>query len=450
MTSRRVERNSSRSNAERSRGPLWLWPTVAGLVAAVVAAVLGSIRPTGGWLAGLWPGDTSSAGTLLQLVATAAVTVTTLAFTLTVVALQLASQQFSPRLLRAFTQDPVIKGVLVVLTATFTYALVGLRAVHQDRPVPSLLLVGAVLLGLASFAAILAFTSHMTRSLRVDTMMLRVHDETGRAIRTFYPPYGKAGIRSPDEIHLDVSAGRLVTAVDSGYVRRVDVRTAVAQARSQDLVIRVETRPGDHVVHGAPIATAWTRDGRAAGAEADALVRRVVEVGYERTLEQDAAFGLRQLEDIAVKAMSPGINDPVTAAAAAGHMADLLVRLTGCRLGPTLHEDDDGVGRVVVPDRDMRYYLDLTCGQLRRFGTAEPTVLVALLRMLRDVARACRDDEQRAEVARAADLVAGERDPRLGDVDAGSVEDLHRRVGLALDGRVHEAYADRSGDTRSI
>jgi uncharacterized membrane protein len=179
-------------------------------------------------------------------------------------------------------------------------------------------------------------------------------------------------------------------------------------------------------------------------------VRAALVLGYERTLEQDAAFGLRLLEDIAVKAVSPAVNDPVTAATAVGHMADLLVRIAGRRLGPTLHEDGTGVGRVVVPDRDLRYYLDLCCGQLRRFGAAEPTVLMAVLRMLRDVAVACRDVEQRHEVARAAQLTAEELSDGVAAVDAEAVRTMHRRVEQALAGDVAAAYADRAGETRSI
>ena len=438
-------------SAERSSGPLWLWPCVGGAVAAVLASLLSVVRPEDGLLARLWPADASAAGTLLQLVATAAVTATTLIFSITVVALQLASQQFSPRLLRSFVRDPVTKVVLLVLTSAFSYSLAGLRAVHQDRPVPTLMVLVAALLGLATLAAVLAFTTHMVRTLRVDTMMLRVHDETSTAMEQFYPPYGDPSVRSPSELDLDAARGCRVAADGSGYVRVVETAEGVAAARDRGLVLRLEVRPGDHVVRGAPIATAWDdRGGPAEPETAAEVVGRIVQLDYERTLDQDAAFGLRQLEDIAVKAMSPGINDPVTATAAVGHMTDLLVRLPGFRLGATLHVDEDGVGRLVVPDRDLRYYLTLACGQLRRFGAGEPTVLGALLRMLREVGRACRDDDQRAEVAYAADLVVEGMSSDLIDADAAAVLDMRRRVTLALEGRIEEAYADRAGETRSV
>ncbi|MDP9427639.1 MAG: DUF2254 domain-containing protein [Actinomycetota bacterium] len=436
-------------SAERSRGPLWVWPVVSGLVAAVAGLLLGQVEPRGGFLAALWPSDTSAAGSLLQTVATGAVTIATLTMSLTVVALQLASQQFSPRLLRDFARDRVAKQVLSIFTAAFAFSVAGLRGVNSTQPVPTLVCLGAALLAFAAVAALLAFITHITTLLRVDTMMKRLHDDADRAIDDFYVAYDEP-LRTPDELHLDTSRGTVVPATASGFVRVLNTPSAIRAAGEHDAVVRIEVRPGDHVTRGAPLAMVWTRSGGSVAEDLRDRVREAVVLSYERTIDQDAAFGLRQLEDIAVKAMSPAINDPTTADAAVGHMADLLVRLTGRHLGATLHGDEDGVGRVVVPDRDLPYYLDLACGQLRRFGAAEPTVLISLLRMLRDVAVACRDDRQRAAVARAADLVCAQLSPQANAVDAQAVKDLRDRVAAALEGRTEDAFADRAGETRSM
>ncbi|WP_431521226.1 DUF2254 family protein [Blastococcus capsensis] len=264
----------------------------------------------------------------------------------------------------------------------------------------------------------------------------------------FYPGYDDQRPRSPDEIDLDTAGARPVAASCSGFVEVVDVGSLVDAAQEHDATVRVEVRPGDQVTVGTPVATVWGSAGHAG--RLDDVLRSAVVLNNERTIDQDAAFGFRQLEDIAVRAMSPAINDPVTASTAVGHMADLLVRLTDRRLGRTLHEDEDGIGRVIVPDRDLRYYLDLACAQLTRFGGQEPTVVVALLRMLRDMAVACRNDQQRAEIVRAADLVAGELSPEWSPTDTAGVQDHRRRVHAALAGRTVEAFADRAGETRSM
>ena len=440
----------SQRSAERSRGPLWLWPTLCGVVAAGAAAVLTGIRPTGGWLTRLWPGDQDAATTVFQVVATATVTVATLTFSLTVVALQLASQQFSPRLLREVSHDRVTKAVLSTLTAAFVFNIVAIRQLDAASPVPVVSALVALLLGIAAFAAGLTFISHMTRVLRVDTLMQMVHAETATAIAVFYPDHDEP-IDDPAELELDPADGHLVPTARSGYVRSVDLQALLRATQEHDAVVRIETRPGDHVVRNTPMATVWMRTGAATPPQAllDA-VGAAVDVGYERTLDQDAGFGFRQLADIAVKAVSPAVNDPVTAATALGHMGDLLSRVVGARLGPTLHRDGAGVGRAVVPDRDLRYYLELCCGQLRRFGGGEPTVLAAILQMLRDVAVSCRDDRQRVEVARAADATAAQLPGQASPADAETVHDMRRRVDLALAGDLVAAYADRAGETRSI
>lgn len=217
------------------------------------------------------------------------------------------------------------------------------------------------------------------------------------------------------------------------------------------VVVRLDVRPGDHVTAGAPLGIAW---GDGASPEAVALLARrtgeVIDIGVERTSEQDVAFGLRQLTDIAVKAISPGINDPVTAATALGHAADLLVRLQGRRLGTQAHTDERGVVRALTPDRDHRYYLDLVCAPVRRFGRHEPVVLSAVLRLLRDCAFAVRDEAQRHEIARQRDLVLAEIADDVHEDDRRSVVELGDRVQLALDGAVEHAYRDRAGETRSF
>ncbi|MEV4477676.1 DUF2254 family protein [Nonomuraea sp. NPDC049504] len=178
-------------------------------------------------------------------------------------------------------------------------------------------------------------------------------------------------------------------------------------------------------------------------------VHEALNFAYERTIDQDAAFGFRQLEDIAVKALSPGVNDPVTATHAIGHMSDLLVTLCGRRLGPTLHTDAAGKGRLIIPDRDLRYYLDLACGQVRRYGAGEPTVLTALLTMLRDVAAAVRDDEQREEVECQVGHIVAEIPSSTPDHDVEPIHDMAERVQLVLAGRIRRGFTDRSGETRS-
>ena len=421
-------------------------------MAFVVALLVNRIRPEPGSPASwLWFGDVDAARGLLQTVSTAVMTATTLSFSLTVLALQLASQQFSPRLLHEFARDPVAKRVITVLTVTFVFSTTSLYGMRGDLPVPALSTAVSLVLGVVSLGAIVAFISHMAKILRVSTMMAIVHDDTTRAIEQFYPERrDRAGTQWDVP---DADKALVVHAARSGFVQRVDVDLLVREAEQCDVVVHVVVRAGDQIVRGTPVALAWRAGGERVddgGERVRDFVSDALILGFERTLDQDVAFGFRQLEDIAVKAMSPAINDPVTAANGVGHMGDLLVNLTGCRLGPTMHDDASGVPRALVPDRDFAYYLDLCCGQLRRFGSHEPTILMALLEMLRDVAVSCADDHQRAEVRRSAGEVADSLSDDVLEADAAGVHDLLRRVHQVLDGEVIAGFVDRAGETRSM
>ncbi|MFH0244571.1 DUF2254 domain-containing protein [Streptomyces sp. HK10] len=455
-----------KARAAPSRSPLWVWPTVGGTGALAAAVLLDQIRPRRGTgPANLWPGGRDAASSMLQVVATSSVTVATLSLSVTVVTLQLASQQFSPRLLRRYAHDPVLKAVLTVLIATVVFALATLAFMRSGPSLPVVALFLASVLGVVSLASVLGFLNHIIRRLRVDSMMLDTHRETSDAIRRRHPARDDPSAHVPDAPDPEPARGAVVRARRSGFLRLTDARALVACARGGDTFVRIDVRPGDLIVAGNPVAVVWARDpaGGTPDPGADGTAEEIeaaLGTGFERTPDQDVAFGFRQLEDIAVKAMSPGINDPVTACTAVGHMADLLVRLASRRLGDIPHEDDEGIVRVVVPDRDLRYYLDLACGQLRRYSSGEPTVLAALLRMLRDLAAAVREEGggdgwedgggDAAEVRRAAELVMDTMDSSVGPADAAQVHDLHGRVLAALEGRLLDAYTDRGGETRSV
>ena len=439
---------------EDVRASLWFTPSVAAVVSLAAALALAEIAPKNGPLADLpWPGDANAASTVLQVIATTIIPVTSLTFSLVVVALQLASQQFSPRLLREFARDWVIQAVLAVLVSAFVFALTVLLGLNSDEPVPKLAVNIAFVLSLASIGALLAFLGHIVRALRIDTMMVAVHGETVATLQQVYPPLDEPAPNRPDDVPGPDGAA-VVPSRRSGFVKVIDPAALVRVAEAEDLLLWMTLRPGDHVTLGTPLGTACRQDGSAVP---DELARRIagdvldaVELGYERTSEQDTAFGLRQLADIAVKALSPGINDPVTAAHAVGYMADLLVRLHGRWLGPQVYAGRDGTPRVVVPDRDHLYYLELACGQVRRYGRREPTVLIALLRMLRDVGLSVQDERQAQQVRDQTRLVVAEMADDLLPQDAEQVRGMAARVEQVLRGDVADAYADRAGETRSV
>jgi uncharacterized membrane protein len=433
------------------RTSLWFWPAAASVISFLIAIAVVNLSDDVDERLALWswPGDHEAARAFLQVVAGSVITVTSLTFTLVVVALQLASQQFSPRLLREFARDRVTQWVLGILVGTFVLALTTLRQIDDDAEPPRLALALTFVMSLVSIAALLGFLGHIARILRIDTLMTAVHGEAAEVIERHYQPRDEGPADAePHRRGRFADANTVITSDSSGFVQRVHVDKLVKEARSMDAVIVVWIRSGDHVSAGSPIASVALKSGHID--EMTKVVRQSVNLGFERTLEQDPSLGLRQLVDIAVKALSPSVNDPTTAAHAVGHLGDLLTRLQNRHLGPAVHADEDGTARVVALDRDIRYYLEVAVAQIRRYAAKEPAVLISLLRMLRDLATVAHDDEQRREVERQIGLILDTVADDTLVQDRGDIEDAAGRVHMALSGDIRGAYWDRAGETRSV
>src|SRR6478609_8133727 len=350
---------------------------------------------------------------------------------LTVVALQLASTQFSPRLLRNFLRDRTNQVVLSVFVATFTYSTAGLFTVgvsagQRVDDYPRLAVSFALALLFISLLMLVFFVHHLAHSIQIDEVMRRVERSTLRVIDHDLPSEGVSAEAAPSPPAWAV----VVPAYQSGWVQTVHPGVLLALVKDHELVVVVSTMVGEFVVDGAPLLWVWAPsaddpppDPAAFGQALPVAVR----LGYERTAEQDVAFGVRQLADIAVKALSPAINDPYTSIQALEHLGVLLAHLVRRPLGSQRIRDDTGTIRVVVPGRDLSYYLDLATGQIRRYGCAEPRVDRALLRVLATTGTFCHDPADRRLIAGHVRLV---------------VEDAERTVAQPADLEPVRAHAD--------
>lgn len=386
-----------------------LWPVpVLGILAAVTLGVL-LPRVDRAWQSSaggdgaalhLFGGGADAARAVLSTIAGSLVTATSLIFSLTVVTLQLASSQYSPRLLRTFTRDGVVQVTLGLFLATFTYALAVLRVVRSRDTdsvvdevfIPRLSVTVAVGLTLASVVTLALFLAHLAREIRVETVLARVHEESLGVIRRVYPlPASQDRQEGP----APTSPGRPVLASRTGFltaVAQTDLRSA---AREQRGLVVLGTPVGAFVVAGAPVGRAY------ADADEEALATsaaRALTVEDERTAVQDPAFGLRQVVDVAVRALSPGVNDPTTAVHALGWAGALLVDLAGRECGPLVIHDDDGAVRAVVARPSFVELMTLGFEQPLRYGSTDPQVLAALATGLEGVARASTTPPQRISV----------------------------------------------------
>ncbi len=379
------------------RTQLWPLPSL-GVVLSVVAGVLlprldfDWDRRVPSWLSDvLFGGDAEAARTLLDAISSSLITVTSLTFSLTVVTLQLASSQFSPRLLRTFTSDTFVQATLAVFLSTFTFALTVLRAVRSGGDsgavfVPRISVTVAFVLSIASVLGLVLFLAHLAREIRVETMLRNVHQDASATVRISTAPRGDAHIRPPIPTPPDDAI--TLTAPSSGFLTSIDKTELSSAAIKADAYLVIDCHPGSALVEGVPIGRAWCEHAQLDDDAVEQLRRaigRAIRIGYERTAAQDVGYGLRQLTDVANKALSPGINDPTTAIHALGHISALLCELAGRDLGPILLDDDDRV-RVVLNRPDLADLLDLAITQPRRYGSSDPQVMMRLFRLLEELA----------------------------------------------------------------
>jgi uncharacterized membrane protein len=353
----------------------------------------------------LFSGGAEAARAVLQAISGSLITVTSLTFSLTVVTLQLASSQFSPRLLRTFTSDRFVHGTLALFLAAFAFALTVLRSVRDEGSgntafVPEISVTVAFALAIASVVGLVLFLAHLTREIRVETMLRRVNVETRETIDRVFPQERPA--RGPEP--LPAPGSFHVPAASSGFLTSYDQSALLEAAKSAGAVIRIDREPGSSLVEGVPFATVWpVAPGATLSAEArEKLARDInaaVATGFERTNVQDVGFGFRQLVDVAARALSPGINDPTTAVHVIGHLSALLCGLAERDPGPEQLEDDDGRVRVVLSLPGLREFLSLAMDQPRHYGAADPAVAARLLQLLQELAWCDRKGRCRAEIA---------------------------------------------------
>ena len=329
---------------------------------------------------------------------------TSLTFSLTVVTLQLASSQFSPRLLRTFTSDRLVHGTLALFLASFAFALTVLRSVRDESNgntafVPEISVTLAFALAIASVVALVLFLAHLTREIRVETMMRNVNAETLETIDRVFPEDRPA--RGPEPV--PASGSFPIASSSSGFLTSLDPGALLQAAEDSGAVVRIDREPGSSLVEGVPFATAWPAEParileRETREKLAKDVNAAVATEYERTNVQDVGFGFRQLVDVAARALSPGINDPTTAVHVIGHLSALLCRLAGRNPGPEHVTDDDGRVRVVLSLPTLRDLLDMAMNQPRQYGAADAAVADRLLGLLHELAWCDRKGRYRTEI----------------------------------------------------
>ncbi len=366
------------------------------------------------------------------------ITIAGVVFSITIVALTLASSQFGPRLLRNFMRDPGNQISLGTFIATFLYCLFVMRSVKGGGPdqvfVPFLSITVALFLAVASLGILIYFIHHVAVSIQAPHVVALVSADLHDAITRLFP--GRIGDeqKQTNDRHGedDIPAafeneGLPVLASHRGYVQAIDVEKLMELAKKANVLIRVERRPGHFVAKGSSLATAWpTHHVRK---ELHEQIQKTFILGLQRTQEQDITYAIDQLVEIAVRALSPGINDPFTALGCIDSLGDALCQFSECVVPSPYHYDEQGVLRVIAFPVTFRDMTESSFSQIRRYGRSDVSVTMRLLEILALIAKFARRENDRQVLREQAMMIQrGSEDAILEKMDRMKIDDCYRTV----------------------
>jgi len=358
----------------------------------------------------LFPSRSDPQVVQLMLATTAAsvMTVVSIVFAILLMTLTLASMQFSPRILVSFVRDRVTQWTLGLFLGTFLYCLAALPAArsspHPFSPVATV--TGGMVLALASVIGLIFFIHHISQAISVTHIVDRIARETENVIDELMPHE----IRNADRARLSTIDPEgpefAVLSLVSGYIRYIDTKQLLDLAKTYRLRVRVLRRVGHFVPEGVRLFSVSRQDRLSAERSAELL--RAFDIGPSRTMQQDFEFGVLQIVDIALKAISPAVNDPSTAINCVDQLGRILIRWASREPPQPIFYDPPHVARLIVPWTGFAGLLDLAIEQIRHYAASDAVVSLRLLRSLDDVA-ATLDSRERLDelVARGRRIVEG-------------------------------------------
>lgn len=429
------------------RSSYWFVPSIM-LVGAVLlsfAMIFFDETVDPQWLQGLtwiYINQPDGARALLSTVAGSMITVAGVTFSITIVALSLASSQYGPRLLRNFMRDTGNQVVLGTFVATFMYCLLILRTVHGGEGstfVPHLSVGLAVVLAAVSLAVLIYFIHHTAAKIQVDNLLASIGHDLEKTIEKTYPekPFFPAGIgqelQEPKAVlpeDFEEQAVRL-RAKTNGYLQTAD-EGLMALAARYDLVFYLERQPGDFVVRGKTLLRAWPKK-RLDKALLEDIASKLV-IGTYRSQAQDLAFLFDQLVEVALLALSPGVNEPYTAVLCIDRIEAALCMLAERQAPSAYRYDDEAKLRLVALPVSFSQAVSMTLAAIRRDASNSFMVTLRLLRAIETVGGFTRSEENRHLLLAEASSVRRSGQAALGEEgDREEVERAYRKAVVALD-----------------
>ena len=395
------------------RGGFLIRPLVITILLGTAGAVLSDVEETTpelrAWVPHiLFPSheDPGVAGLILGSIATSIMTVIAIVFAILLMTLTLASTQFSPRILISFVRDRTTQWTLGAFLGTFAYCIAALPAARTlPNPfVPVVAVTGAMVLVLFCVGWLIYFINHISKSINVNYIVDRIAGETELVIDELMPdPRGSFPVT--EQYHSSVAKdGTPILNRRSGYIRYIDINALIALAKDCRICVYVERRVGQFVPAGVPLVRVSARE----GVPTDHALHLIAafDIGPTRTMQQDVEFGIIQIADIALRAMSPSINDPSTAISCVDQLSRIMILWISRVPPPSQYYAPPDVLRVVVPWMSLDGLLDTAFEQIRHYAAADAAVSLRLMRAFTDIASTTQDLDLRAKLVNRTGRVA--------------------------------------------
>jgi len=392
---------------------LWLVPAIQVVAAVVLFAVTYAVDMAAydgkfalpGWVIS---GSPDAARQILTAIAAAIITVVGVVFSIVIVALTLTSTQFGPRMLRNFIRDRGTQVTLGTFVGTFVYAVLALGSIGQlghGNFVPHLSITVTLVLMVVDLAVLIYFLNHVATQIQLPQVIAGIAGDLAEAISA---QAGDASGSGDDQqqaarvISAMEGPGGAVNAPRSGYLQFIHHRTLVQIASEVEAVVHLRYRPGHFLVQGHPYATVWPPSATAKVAK-ELSSSHVI--GPYRTLAQDVSFGIDQLVEIGIRALSAAVNDTFTALTCIDWIGDSLCKVTG-RWQPTrVYADASGEVRVITTEISYERLVQRSFEKIRQAGRGMPAVLIRQLDALAKIMERTTTDDQRAVLLDQAAMI---------------------------------------------
>lgn len=427
---------------DRVRSSFWFIPVIMAAMAVALAFVSVTVdEPMTQWLklklGWTFTGEAEGASAVLEIIASSMITIAGVVFSMTLVALSLASSQLGPRLLRSFMRDTTTQVVLGTFIATFLYCLLVLRSIRRVEEVafvPHLSVTLGVLLAVGSLGVFIYFIHHVSVSIQANEMAARIGKELIEGIERLLPPQRQSGVPklpaeppTSDFFEAFDEQAQTVAATGDGYLQFIDQEALLALTIEHNLVIQLEQQPGNYVVDSCPLALVVSAS--QVSSQLTIQINACFVLGNHRTPDQDIQFGVYQLVEIAVRALSPGLNDPFTAITCIDQLGSALCRLVSRDIPPSYQYDPQDQLRLIAPPVTFAEIIDTAFNQIRQHSRTSTAVTLRLLHTIAVILKFVHRGEDRATLFRHAEMISrGASEGLLEEQDQMAVEQRYQVI----------------------